>query len=246
MKACGKSPQVVIDRSTYNMTRHLHPLYITTKIVGKLVSRLLLDNEAYINIMTLSTLKKLGRDETDHILTDVVMTDFTSKTTRSLDVLPTDITVGSSMMMSTFFVMYTTSNYNVLLEQVWILTNSYISFTLHQLLIFWDMDGVRIAKVDECPFKRDTNIAEALLYCKKMGPIQPLGADKMGKPIMTTLILSTKVTKEFHRLVILEINQLIIHMMNIPIMSDEPAKGQHLPMTSGENGSIFGSHSIMP
>lgn len=55
--------------------------------------------------MPLLTLKKLGQDETDLIPADVVMTNFTRKTTRPLGVLPADIIVGGSTTMQVFFVM---------------------------------------------------------------------------------------------------------------------------------------------
>lgn len=62
----------------------------------------------------------------------------------------------------------------------------------------------------------DMNAAEAL-YNKNIGLIQLLGADKMGKPIMETPIFNTEVTKESHWPTVL--------LVNVPIMSVEPAKG---------------------
>lgn len=66
---------------------------------------MLLDNGASINIMPLSTLKKPGQDETDLIPVNVVMTNFTGETERSLRVLPDDIAIRGSTMTLAFFVM---------------------------------------------------------------------------------------------------------------------------------------------
>lgn len=85
--------------------RHLCHLYITTHIVGKHVSWMLLDNGAIINIMPLSILKKLDRNEADLILADVVMINFTREITKPIGILPADIIVGGNTMMMTFFVM---------------------------------------------------------------------------------------------------------------------------------------------
>lgn len=76
---------------------------------------MLLDNGASINILSLLTLKKLDRDETNLILADVVMTNFTEETTRPLSMLPANITVGGNTTTSVFFVMQSASNYNILL-----------------------------------------------------------------------------------------------------------------------------------
>lgn len=116
--------------------KHLRPLYITAQINGKPVSRLLLDKRASINIVPLSTLKKLDRNETILIPTDVVITNFIGETTKPADIVSADIIIGGSMTMLTFFVMQTISNYNVLLGQDWIHANSCVPSSLHQLLIF--------------------------------------------------------------------------------------------------------------
>lgn len=80
MMVCEKSSWEMLDCPTYDMTWHLRPMYIIAQIDVKYVSRVFLDNSASINIMYLSTLTKLSRDETDLIPT-VVMTNFTSKRT---------------------------------------------------------------------------------------------------------------------------------------------------------------------
>lgn len=129
------------------------------------------------------------------------------------------------------------SNYNVLLGQDWIHANSCISSTLHQLLIFWERDGVRVVKTDERPFKHDTNATKALYY-KNTSLIQLLGADKMRNPTMATPILSVEVIRELHRPIIPHIYWSIIPVMNIQIMSAESVKDQHRPMTYGVNKTI--------
>lgn len=107
---CEKPSQVILDRPTYDMTRHLCTPYTTAQIDENLVSRALVDNGASINIMPLSMLK-LGRNEIDLILVDDVMTNFTREKAKLIGVLLADITIGGSTTMSAFFVMQTASNY---------------------------------------------------------------------------------------------------------------------------------------
>lgn len=102
---CEKFFQVIIDRLIYDMMRHLRHLYITAHIDGKHVSRVLLDNGASINILPLSMLKKINRNEVDLILANMVMTNFIREITKPIDVLPVDIIIEGNTTMMTFFVM---------------------------------------------------------------------------------------------------------------------------------------------
>ena len=53
-----------------------------------------------------------------------------------MGVLPIDITVGSKTSLLDFFVINSTTNYNVLLGRDWIHPNWCVQSSLHQFLLF--------------------------------------------------------------------------------------------------------------
>ena len=113
------------------MTRHIKPLYVRAHVNGKPVSKVLIDNESVINIMSLRMLRALGRSICDMIETEVVVSTFTKEVSKTLGILPIDITIGSKTTLSVFFMIDSTSNYNVLLGRDWIHANWCVSSSLH-------------------------------------------------------------------------------------------------------------------
>ena len=105
------------------MTRHIRPLYVRAHFNGKPVSKVLVDNESIVNVMPLRMLRSLGRGIGDLIETKVSISSFTGEISKTLAVLPIDITVSSKTSLSTFFVINSTANYNALLGRDWIHAN---------------------------------------------------------------------------------------------------------------------------
>ena len=102
------------------MTRHIRPLYVRARFNGKLVSKVLVDNGSAINVMRLRMLRALGRGVGDLIKTEVYVSAFIGEISKTLGILPIDITMGSKTSLSTFFVINSTANYNALLGSDWI------------------------------------------------------------------------------------------------------------------------------
>ena len=75
---------------------------------------------------------------------EVSVSTFIRKISKTLGVLPFDITMGSKTSLSTFFVINSTTNYNVLLGRDWIHANWCVSSSLHQFLLFWKGDEVEV------------------------------------------------------------------------------------------------------
>jgi hypothetical protein len=55
-----------------------------------------------------------------------------------------ELTIGSKLLVTTFFVIEVQGNYSVILGRDWIHTNRCIPSTLHQFLIQWIDDEVEI------------------------------------------------------------------------------------------------------
>ena len=82
-----------------------------------------MDNGSAINVMPLRMLRALGRNIGDLIETEVYVSTFTGEISKTLGVLPINITVGSKTSLSNFFVINSTVDYNALLGRDWIHAN---------------------------------------------------------------------------------------------------------------------------
>ena len=82
------------------MTRHIRPLYVRAHFNGKPLSKVLVDNGSVVNVMPLRMLRALGRGIGDLIETEVFVSDFTREISKTLVILPINITVGSKTSLS--------------------------------------------------------------------------------------------------------------------------------------------------
>ena len=118
-----KPQKVILDKPSTEMIRHIKPLYVRAHLNGRPVSKVLIDNGLAVNVMPLRMLRALGRSINDLIETEVVVFAFIGEVSKTLGILPINITIGSKTALSTFFVINSTANYNILLRRVWIHTN---------------------------------------------------------------------------------------------------------------------------
>ena len=95
-----------------------------------------MDNGSAVNVMPLRMLRVLGRGIGDLIETEVFVSAFTGEISKTLGVLPIDITVGSKNSLLAFFVINSIANYNALLGKDWIHANWCVSSSFHQFLLF--------------------------------------------------------------------------------------------------------------
>ena len=113
------------------MTRHIKPLYVRAHLNGRSMSKVLIYNGPEVNVMPLRMLRAMGRSISDLIETKVVVSAFTGEVSKTLGILPIDITICSKTSLSTFFVINSTTNYNILLWRDWIHANWCVSSSLH-------------------------------------------------------------------------------------------------------------------
>ena len=85
------------------MTRHIKPLYVRAHLNGKPVSKVLIDNGSAVNVMPLRILRALGMSINDLIETEVVVFAFTIEVSKTLGILPKDITISRKTALSAFF-----------------------------------------------------------------------------------------------------------------------------------------------
>ena len=86
------------------MCQHLKPLYIKAHMDGRLVNKVLVDNGAEVNILPTSMFRKLLKIENDLIATDVSISGFAGRATKTKGVIPIEVKVGSKIATVAFFV----------------------------------------------------------------------------------------------------------------------------------------------
>ena len=119
------------------MTRHIKPLNVRAHLNGRSVSKVLIDNGLEVNVMSLRILRALGRSISDLIETKVVVSAFIGEVSKTLGILPIDITIDRKTSLFVFFMTESTANYNIFLRRDWIHANWCVLSSLHQFLLIW-------------------------------------------------------------------------------------------------------------
>ena len=142
------------------------PLYVRGHLNGILIPKVLIENGSAVNVMPLRMLRALGRNINDLIETKVVVSTFIREVSKTLGILPIEITIGRKTALSAFFVIDSTANYNILIGRDWIHANWCASSSFHQLLLFWKGNEVEVEVVwgDKQPFMEATCFVEAKYY----------------------------------------------------------------------------------
>nr|CAD1839730.1 unnamed protein product [Ananas comosus var. bracteatus] len=142
---------VVFEKPSAMQTRFVRPLFIRALIEGRPVGRVMVDGGAMVNVMPTSFFKKLGKSEDELKPTDTIITDFTGSGQQAKGVLTTEITVGSKILRTTFFVVDADNHYNLLLGRDWIHANECVPSTLHGKLFQWIGDRVEEIRAEGRP-----------------------------------------------------------------------------------------------
>lgn len=121
-----------------------------------------------LNIMPLA---KLGKNAKDLIPTTMTMNNFMGHRSHALGVLVADITAGSKLTRSSFFVIVGKSSYVVILGKDWIHTSEGVLSTIHQKITIWIGDMVDNVEADPNPFPDEVKLFEVIFYLPYMSPI---------------------------------------------------------------------------
>jgi hypothetical protein len=114
---------------------HLKALYLKGFIDGKPMTKMLVDGGAAVNLMPCTIFWKLGKGVDDLLKIDVRLQDFSGNTSNTKGAGNVELTIGSKMMLTTFFVIDGKGAYSLLLGRDWIHANCCISSTMHQCII---------------------------------------------------------------------------------------------------------------
>ena len=94
--------QAIFDKPVKH--RHLKALYVKGFIDGKLMSKMLVDGGAFVNLMAYTTFCKLGKGPRDLIETDIMLKDFGGNASKTRGAMNIELTIGSKTLLITFFI----------------------------------------------------------------------------------------------------------------------------------------------
>jgi hypothetical protein len=91
----------------------------------------MVDGDVVANIILMVTFRKLCKGSKHLIKTNMILKDFEVNTSEVIGVLNLELTIGSSMIPTTFFVIGGKGSYSLLLGMDWIHANCCIPSTMH-------------------------------------------------------------------------------------------------------------------
>jgi hypothetical protein len=142
-------PKEAIFQNPKATENHLKVLYMKGHINGKPISRMLVDGGAIVNLMSYSLFKKLGGLDDELIKTNMTASGVGGgQPMGAKGIISMELTVGSKMLATTFFVAEIQGNFSLNLGCAWIHGNQCVPSTLHQFLIQWVGDEVEIVHGD--------------------------------------------------------------------------------------------------
>jgi hypothetical protein len=141
--------QDAIFKKPIESGNHLKPLYIRGHLDGTSVTRMLVDGGATVNVMLHSTFKKLGKTYAKLIKMNMMLMGIGGDGPIGPKGLASmELTVGSKMIPTAFFVAEVQGNYSTILGHDWIHANHCVPSTLNQFMIQWVGEEVEIVHAD--------------------------------------------------------------------------------------------------
>jgi len=141
-----QSQQAIFDKPSQH--EHLKDLYMKGFVDGKPMTKMLVDGGAAVNLMPYTTLHKLGKGPRDLLETDMMLKDFCGNASKTRGAVNIELTIGSKTLPTTFFIIDGKGTYSLLLGPDWIHANCCIPSTMHQCLIQWQGDNVKVVSAD--------------------------------------------------------------------------------------------------
>jgi hypothetical protein len=109
---------------------------------------MLIDGNATINLMLYSIFKKLGQEDDELVKTNQTLNDVGSNSMEARGIISLELTVGSKFVATAFFIIEVQGNYSIILDCNWIHANRCIPSTLHQFMIQWIDDEIKVVNTD--------------------------------------------------------------------------------------------------
>jgi hypothetical protein len=124
-------PHDAVFQSLTDSENHLKPLYIQGHLDGTPISRMLIDGGAIINLMSYPFFKKMGKSDEVLIKTNMMINGVNGgDPIGAKGVASMELTVGSKILATAFFIAVVQGNHSVILGWDWIHANHCTPSTL--------------------------------------------------------------------------------------------------------------------
>jgi hypothetical protein len=128
---------------------HLKPLHVKGHINGTLVHNMLVDSGAIVNLMPYLLFKKLGGKDKDLVKTNMMISGVGGgEPLLTKGVATMELTIGNKTLPIAFFIVEVRGSYNLILGRDWIHANQCVPSSLHQILIEWVGDSIKVVHVE--------------------------------------------------------------------------------------------------
>jgi hypothetical protein len=127
----------------------MKPLYVKGHLNGVPINRMLVDGGACVNILLHVVFQKLGHKEEELMRTNMILSGFIGTASEAKGVISKELTVGSKMIPTEFFVVDVRGKCNALLGRDWIHANGCVPSTLHQCIIQWVSDEIEVVGAND-------------------------------------------------------------------------------------------------
>jgi len=138
----------IFEKPTDNERQHLKALFVKGRVDGQPMTKILVDGGAAINIMPYTVYRKLRKGDQDLTKTDMMLKDFEGNVSPVKGAICVELTIGSKILPTTFFIISGKGSYNLLLGRDWIHANCCIPSTMHQCWVQWVGDKIEIVQGD--------------------------------------------------------------------------------------------------
>jgi len=139
------------------------------------INKVLVDGGATVNLFPQSFLKRIGLFDSDLKPHNVVLTNYEGTTGNSLGAIEVDLVGGSISRTTTFMVVPSKANFNVLLGREWIHGVGAVPSTLHQRIAIWRKDRlVENVEANQSYFLAEVNNITKKNFEKKLAFIHPV------------------------------------------------------------------------
>jgi hypothetical protein len=115
------------------------------------------DSGAILNLMPYSMFKKLGKEDDNLMKTNLTLNGMGGNLMEARGVISMELTVGSKLLATAFFIVEVQGNYSVILDHDWIHANYCVPSTLYQFLIQWIDDEIKVVHADASTYIALTN-----------------------------------------------------------------------------------------
>jgi hypothetical protein len=145
-------PKDAVFTKPKESVNHLKSLFVHSHIDGTLISCVMFDGGATLNLMPYSMYQKLGKQDIKLMIMNMTLSGVsTNSPIEAKGVTSVELTIRTKTLIDAFFIAKVEGNYSVILGRDWIHANQYVPYMLHQMLIQWVGDEVENVHVDASP-----------------------------------------------------------------------------------------------